>query len=217
MRLYLSSFRMGDCPEQLLQLTRGGRRAAVIPNATDTYPPGDRPEAVERELTALSALNFEPAELDLRDYFDRAGVAEALRSYDLIWIRGGNTFALRYTLARSGADREICQLIADDAVVYGGYSAGVCVLAPTLKGLEISDDPSSVTELYDDEPLWDGLGVLDFCVVPHVGTPDRPGDPICELIAEQYRGDGTPHRTLSDGQVLIMDGEREWTCGSSKP
>ena len=204
---------MGGCPERLMELTRGGSGAVVIANATDTYPPADRPEAVDRELSALSALGFRATELDLREYFERGDVADALRAADLLWIRGGDTFALRYSLAKSRADIEIVELLQNDAVVYGGYSAGICVLAPTLRGLEISDDPDSVVQLFGGEPLWDGLGVLDFCLVPHIGAPGHPGDPTCEQIAELYRADGTRHQTLHDGEVLIIDGSREWRCG----
>ena len=43
MRLYLSSFRMGDHPEHLQALTgRDSRRAAVIANALDDAPPDVR-------------------------------------------------------------------------------------------------------------------------------------------------------------------------------
>ena len=212
MRLYLSSFRMGDCPERLMELTRGGHRAVVIANATDIYPPTDRSEGVDRELTALSEIGFEATELDLREYFDQPGVSEALTPYDLVWIRGGDTFALRYSLARSGADRELTRLIKTDSLAYGGYSAGICVLAPTLRGLEVADDPNSVDVLYGADAIWDGLGVLDFCLVPHVDTPGYPENAACDQIAERYRSDGTPHRTLRDGQVLIIDGDRDWIC-----
>lgn len=204
---------MGDCPEQLMELTRGRTKAVVIANATDTYPPADRPEAVDRELSGLSALGFSATELDLRDYFERGDVAVALSDADLLWIRGGDTFALRYSLAKSGADRKIVRLLQDDAVAYGGYSAGICVLAPTLRGLEISDDPQSVQRLLEAETLWEGLGILDFCIVPHIGAPGHPGDATCEQIAERYRADGTPHTTLHDGEVLMIDGKREWRCG----
>ena len=203
---------MGHCPERLMDLTRGGRRAVVIANATDPYPEG-REEALDRELLALSDLGFEPKELDLREYFDRSGVADALRLSDLVWIRGGDSFTLRYSLARSGADRELVQFIEDDALAYGGYSAGICVLAPTLRGIELADDPATVTRLYGADPIWDGLGVLDFCLVPHVDSPGHPETDDCNRIAEKYRADGTPHRALRDGQVLVIDGDQEWLCG----
>ena len=42
----------------------------------------------------------------------------------------------------------VIRLLADDAVAYGGYSAGICVLAPTLRGLEGVDNPAFLRTLY---------------------------------------------------------------------
>lgn len=195
-----------------MALARGGRRAAVIANATDVYPPDGRTEAVEREIDALSGLGFDAAELDLREYFDTTGVQDALREYDLIWVRGGDVFTLRYSLARSGADIALIELLADDVVAYGGYSAGPCVLGPSLVGLDEVDDPAWVKSLYGAEAILDGLGVLDYCIVPHVGTPEHPESAACERLAERYRSDGTPHKAIRDGQVLIVEGDSSFLC-----
>lgn len=209
MRLYLSSFRLGNCPERLVDLTRGGTSAVVIANATDAYPQEGRSESVIRELDALSELGFRAEELDLRAYFDGRMIEDDLRGCDLVWIRGGDVFTLRYSLARSGADHVLHRLLTDDAVVYGGYSAGICVLAPTLRGLERVDDPAWLRMLYDADPQWDGLGVLDYCIVPHVDSPEHPESAACDRVAEHYRTSGIAHRTLRDGDVLVVDGETE--------
>ena len=211
-RLYLSSFRLGGCPERLVELAQGSGRVAVIANGTDVYTAEDRADGVQRELDSLAACGFEPVELDLRDYFDRRGVQTELRRYDVLWVRGGDVFTLRYTLARSGADTAIVELLSDDAVVYGGYSAGPCVLGPTLRGLETVDNPEYVKLLYGEEPPWTGLGVLDYCVVPHVDSPDHPATAACNRLAEHYRQSGTPHQTLRDGEVLIIDGANSFVC-----
>ena len=152
-RLYLSSFREGNCPERLVDLARGGRRAAVIANAMDAAPPEVRNEAVRRELDALTALRLRVEEIDLRDHFDAGTIGPALRRHDVVWLRGGNVFMIRYALARSGADAELSRLLREDAIVYSGYSAGACVLGPTLRGLEMVDGPSSVEELYGHRPI----------------------------------------------------------------
>jgi dipeptidase E len=120
-----------------MDLTHGGSRAAVVANATDVYSPDDRSQAVTRERRDLGELGFLTEELDLRDFFDTDGVEDTMRGYDLIWVRGGDTWTLRYSMARSGADLATRRLLADDAFVYGGYSAGSCVLAPTLKGMRM--------------------------------------------------------------------------------
>jgi dipeptidase E len=212
-RLYLSSFRMGDCPERLVELARGGRRAAVIANATDVYPAQDRAEAVQRELDALRPLGFDAEEVDLRRHFDAPDVHHRLSDYDVIWVRGGDVFTLRYTLARSGADEAIVSLLRDDAIVYGGYSAGPCVLAPSLSGLELVDNPEYVKLLYGEEAPTTGLGVLDFSIVPHVSSPGHPESTACDRLADRYRESGTPHRALRDGQVMIVDGQATFICG----
>ena len=209
MRLYLSSFRLGSCPERLAELARGGRRATVIANATDVHPAEARSEAVTRELDALSELGFRAEELDLRDYFDERPLEDQLQRSDLVWVRGGDVFTLRYSLARSGADRVLSRLIESDAVAYGGYSAGVCVLAPTLRGLEEVDDPSLLRGLHDADPIWDGLGVLDYSIVPHVESPDHPESEACDRLATKYQIAGTPYRALRDGDVLVIDGDDE--------
>lgn len=202
MRLYLSSFRMGDHPERMLEVIGEPGPVAVIANAMDAAPPDVRVGAVERELDALAALGLDPEEVDLR----RSSGA-TLGRYALLWVRGGNAFVLRHALAASGADVVIRDLLAADAVVYAGYSAGPCVLGPSLRGLELVDDAGAVAE-----PIWDGLGVLDFAIVPHVDSPGHFETEACGRVAERYRAEGVPHRTLRDGQALVIDGARREIC-----
>jgi dipeptidase E len=127
MRLYLSSFRLGDHPEHLVSLTGdNGRRALVIANALDDQPDTIRRVSTGTEVRDLGQLGFDPAELDLRGY---AGEPERLRTdlagAALVWLRGGNTFLLRYALRHSGADTVLRDLLADDALTYGGVQRRV--------------------------------------------------------------------------------------------
>ncbi len=208
MRLYLSSFRTGDHPEHLVALAGGdGRRSVVIANAMDDAPPDVRQASVELELAALADLGLGAAELDLRGYFghqqrlrqDLAGVA-------LAWLRGGNTFMLRYALHRSGADTVFRDLLAADALVYAGYSAGACVLSPSLRGLELVDDAAAVTRAYGSPPLWDGLALLPEAFVPHYRSPGHPETAAIERVVTRYRAEGIAYRTLHDGQALLVNG-----------
>jgi dipeptidase E len=209
MRLYLSSFRVGDRGDLLVAMAGQGARAAVIANSMDDAPTDHRRQAVELELAALADLGLRPSEVDLRDHVgDAAGVAAALDGYDVLWLRGGNVFMLRQALRHSGADDAIVAGLARDAFVYAGYSAGPCVLAPSLRGLEIVDDAHAVTRVYGEPPIWEGLDVLDFAFVPHVASPDHPESEAMYAVVERYRAGGVPHRTLRDGQVLVVDGDR---------
>ena len=146
MRLYLSSFRLGDHPEHLAALVgESGRRAVVIANALDDAPAGVRRLGVEDELADLAGLGFDAVELDLRDYFGhQQRLRRDLGGFCLAWLRGGNVFMLRYALFRSGGDVIFRDLLAADTLVYAGYSAGACVLSPSLRGLEAVDDAAAV-------------------------------------------------------------------------
>jgi dipeptidase E len=207
-RLYLSSFRMGDHPEHLRALAgEDGRRAVVIANALDDAPADVRAEGAERELAALAGLGFDGIELDLRDYFGQEQLLrDDLAGFSMAWLRGGNVFMLRYALSRSGGDAAFRELLAVDALVYAGYSAGPCVLSPSLRGLELVDDAGAVTRIYRAEPEWDGLAVLDEAFVPHYQSPGHPETAAMDLVVARYRADGTAHRRLHDGQVLVVNG-----------
>jgi len=210
MRMYLSSFRMGDHPQRLVELLDAHGPAAVIANAIDGASDEVRREDVERELEELAELGLDAEELDLRDYFGAPErLAPELERYRLVWVRGGNTFMLRHALAESGADVILTDLLPRDALVYGGYSAGCCVLAPSLRGLELVDDPEAVTETYGVPPIWDGLGLIEYAFVPHVDSPEHPETEACSRLAEHYAARGMPYRALRDGQAIIADGDTE--------
>ena len=66
------------------------------------------------------------------------------------------------TVDQVGITDEQAELIRTERLVYAGYSAGPCVLAPSLRGLELCDDAGAV----DGEVIWDGLGVLDHAIAP---------------------------------------------------
>lgn len=208
MRLYLSSFRLGCCPERLVALAGDGRRLAVVANAMDAQPPAERRTGVAREVTALAALGFAAEELDLRTVTPATATA-ALARFDVVWLRGGNVFVLADALHASGAGAVLAERLAADDVVYAGYSAGPCVLAPTLAGLDAVDPPGAVVAASGRQPTMAGLGVLDRCVVPHVASPNHPASAALAAVAARYARDGVDHVALRDGEVLVVDGPTE--------
>jgi dipeptidase E len=201
MRLYLSSFRLGDHSERLVALLPPAGRIAVICNAIDAEDSAVRREKVQAELTWLTELGLRPAELDLREVTGE-DLRARLASYDGVWVRGGNVFVLRAAMARCGADKILPDLIRDEQLVYAGYSAGPCVLAPSLRGLELCDDAEAV----NGEIIWDGLGLLDHAFVPHLDSPGHPETELLEKVADLYERTGVPFLPMRDGQALVIDG-----------
>jgi dipeptidase E len=215
-KLYLSSFRLGDHPERLVDLLPASPRVAVIANSIDNEDPELRVAKVAAELTWLTELGLRADELDLRDYSGAsavsgdsavsAGSGDELRArltqYDGVWVCGGNVFVLRVAMAHSGADKILPELIRSEALVYAGYSAGPCVLAPSLRGLELCDDLTQVT----GEVIWDGLGVLDHAIVPHLDSPGHPETELLEKVVDLYDRTGVAYLPMRDGQALVVDG-----------
>ena len=52
----------------------------------------------------------------------------------------------------------------DDNFVYGGYSAGGCVLSKTLTPYQVASDSTDLPYPKQREVIWDGLGVNRLCV-----------------------------------------------------
>jgi len=208
----LSSFLLGNRPERLMELAGAKRKALVIANACDGFDPAKRGLRVERELEALGALGFWAEELDLRKHFreggDREGLHAELFSAGLVWARGGNSFVLRRAMRQSGFDEILVEALRRDDLVFGGYSGGIAVLAPSLRGIELVNDIASAPEGYNPEVIWAGLGILPWSVVPHYKSPhwSSPGIDTVVAYLENHK---VPYRTLSDGEALIISGDRE--------
>lgn len=203
MKLYLSSYQAGNQPEKLQQLVGSNKRAAVIANAVDFKSAEDRRLRVAAELDAMQNLGFDPVEVDLRDYFGNQHELEAALSvFGLLWVRGGNVFVLRKAMALSGFDKIVRNLLNKD-IVYGGYSAASCVAGPTLRGLELCDPLDAIPEGYPTEPVWEGLNLIDYTIIPHYQS-DHPESPMIDDVVAYYDQHTLPYQTLRDGEAIVV-------------
>ncbi len=210
MRLFLSSYRLGNRPDALLRLLRGRTRTALILNAADYKTPEERNDSLRRDTEDLLDLGLQPQEVDLRHYFGRPeDTRRVLATFDLLYLRGGSVFLLRRALRQSGADHAIRDLLARDALVYAGYSAGPCMLGPTLRGIEgYEDDPRVAPPPYDPEPVWGGLCILPYAIEPHF----RPESPFRGAVPYYLEHD-IPFVPVRDGEALVVDGDRAEVVG----
>ncbi len=209
MRLYLSSFRNGNKPEELLRLLGNGRKTALIFNAQDWKSDEDRKIDLDQETERLQCIGLQPKEVDLRRYFGKPDdLNELLASFDLIWVRGGNVFVLRRAFKQSGADKIITELVNEDKAVYGGYSAGVAIMQPHLHGIELIDDPNVVPKSYEPQVIWDCLGLIPYCVAPHYKS-DHPESADVDKAVAYYIDNHIPFIALHDGEVIVIEGDKQ--------
>lgn len=203
MRLYLSSFLLGNAPEALVDLVGPSACCCLVLNALDNLP-----EARDRfqisQMAALTALGLRVEELDLRQFFDQPDQLRlALHQFDTLWITGGNAFILRKAMRQSGFNALIGDLLAQDAIAYAGFSAAAVVTHDSLAALAPSAAADQPLKGYRPGVILEGLGITAEAIVVHYDS-DHPGRLQAAEEAAYYRQNGIPHRLLRDGEALLV-------------
>lgn len=204
MKLYLSSYFLGNEPEKFSELFTDNKRVAIIMNAADTYDAAQRPNYLARAVASLAEIGLKSDELDLRDYFnDPAGLTVRLAMYGGVWVMGGNSFTLRRAMRQSGFDHVAYDPIKRNELVYGGFSAGAVVATPTLKGIELVDDPYAIPDGYNSEVIWDGLGLYGFSIAPHYKS-NHPESTTIDEVVSYFERNNMPYKPLHDGEAIVV-------------
>ena len=207
MKFYLSSYKLGEKAETLKEwMAFGEKKVGYIPNAFDftKMDPENRKKHMDFDIAGLKDLGFTVEVLDLRDFFGKKEELEGkLKSLDMLWVSGGNTFVLRQAMKLSGFDTLFAKLRERKDFVYGAYSAGCCVLSTTLLGLQIVDEPFEYPYPESQETIWEGLGVLDYMFLPHFDS-DHPESADIDKEVEYCKMHGLPFKTVRDGEVIAF-------------
>ena len=206
MQFYLSSRKLGDSPEKLAQLMGPHPRVGYIPNALDhvTARAEWLSAHIQSDMASLNTLNLDTELLDLKTYFgNQDSLEEKLTQLEGIWVSGGNVFVLRQAMKLSGFDKAIFKIREDRNFVYGGYSAGCCVLSKTLHAYQIVDEPTASAYGAIGEVLWNGLGLIDFAFLLHYQSAHSESAGIDQEVNYCIQNQ-IPYKALSDGDVLIL-------------
>lgn len=203
MKLYLSSFKIGDHPNTLKDLLPENAKAIYISNALDFAKPERKKRCQDEDMEELRQIGITPELLDLREYFNKEDALRTkLQSTDLIYVSGGNVYDLRIAMRQSGFDIILKELEGIDKV-YAGYSAGVCVLSPSLKGYNTVDTIDN--NVYGDYgTIWEGLGLIDWQCAPHFNS-DHPESQNINTEIAYFEKHGMTYKTLRDGEVIVIE------------
>lgn len=206
MKLYLSSYKLGDHSLELKELLAPiNKKAFYISNALDFSSDLERRQKSEAgDYQELLALGLEVEKIDLRDYFGKTNELEKMFSEGgLIFVRGGNVFVLRQAMKLSGFDEVIKKLLVRDDLIYAAYSAGACILAPTLSGLELIDDKNVFPYPDCEESITSGLGIINYSFIPHYDSShdeSKKADEVIKFMIDNK----ILFKALKDGEVIII-------------
>jgi peptidase E len=201
MKLLLSSFGPSPSHDAALFALAGKPldeiRVGYIENAYDVYH--DQASLDDgRESLRRDGYTFEL--VDLREWrSDREGLRGLLGRFDAFLLTGGNPFYLRSLMKLTSADAVITERVRDGAI-YAGASAAAVVAGPTLRHFDEQDDPAEAEEL-----IWDGLGLTQIVVAPHVDNPDFGEG--CRKAGDLCEADGYTVQRVTDTQALVIDGD----------
>src|SRR5258708_1247122 len=208
MKYYLSSYKLGNeltKLRELIQQTSG--KFGFIPNALDSAhsDPIKKKERIEDDMANLRNQGAEVELLDLKKYFGKKDeLKEKLSTLGGICVSGGNSFILRQAMKLSGLDELILENAQRNDFLYMGYSAGVCVLTPSLKPYAIVDDSTDFPYSQITQQMWDGLGILQFAFEPHYKS-DHPESQSIEKEVHYCIENKILFKAYKDGEVLIIE------------
>lgn len=205
MKLYLSSYKLGDKAEELKKwIAEHNNKICLIPNSRDIYPDGERKTiGIQADAKELENLGFNVTIISLKDYFNnKEELLKKLEEFNAFYVIGGNTFALRQAMYLSGFDKYLKTLENNPNYLYAGYSSGICVLAKDMHGLEICDNPN--INPYGIDTIWEGLGYFNYIFLPHYKSNHKETKLIDEAV-EYCNKNHIKYKTLHDGDVIIED------------
>jgi dipeptidase E len=156
-------------------------------------------------MTGLGWKSVGVLELTALPGIDRERWVSWVREADALLVNGGDPLYLCHWMRESGL-ADLLPSLRD--TVYVGLSAGSMVLTPRT-GREFADwQPPT-----GDDSL---LGVVDFCIFPHLDLPDRPDKSLAEaerwaarIKTPGYAMDAQTAIKVTDGSIEVVS-EGHW-------
>ena len=149
-------------------------------------------------MTGLGGKSVGVLELTALPGIDKERWVSWVREADALLVNGGDPLYLCHWMRESGLAGLFPSL---HDTVYVGLSAGSTVLTPRT-GYEFADWPPPA----GDDSM---LGVVDFCIFPHLDLPDRPDKSLAEAERWAARIKGPAYATDAQTAVKVTDSSIE--------
>ncbi|RJO60518.1 hypothetical protein C4544_04925 [candidate division WS5 bacterium] len=172
---------------------------AYIPTAVNAARPTDKRWMIEN-LKRLDQLKV--GKIDILDFsaIPKDLWLPRLEQSDALFVEGGNTYHLLYSMKKAGLDQILKNLPKDK--VYIGSSAGSVIMGEKVVTMAPRKYSEEIPEFEGD----DGLGLVDFSLRPHFYRADRPDftDDKIQELAEEFNG---IFYAIDDETAISVDGD----------
>ncbi len=171
-------------------------QTAFIPTAADVY---ESKPWMEADRQKLVELGYQVEDYDIKNKTE-AVIYNDLKNKDVIFVSGGNCFYLLYQVRKSGFDKAI-ERLTNEGKIYVGSSAGSILLAPTIEPAKPLDNSEQAPKLSS----FQGLGMVDFVVLPHYGKEKY--EARYQAIIKEWSSK-VKLMPLTDTQFIIVEGSK---------
>ncbi len=127
-------------------------------------------------------------------------IEKEISDFDAIFISGGNTFYLLEKFQESGAIKVVNDFV-ECGKIYLSSSAGSSVAGPDISMAMGFDDENEAPNLKDRN----GLGLVDFVVVPHWGADDSKKEYLDQNQMEKLYGSTDKLVLLNNKQYIRVE------------
>ena len=73
-----------------------------------------------------------------------------------------------------------------------------------MKGLQTVDDPYDFPYEAIHEPIWEGLGLINYAFLPHYDSNHPESEDIAKEVI-YCKENKIPFKTVRDGEVVLME------------
>ena len=169
-------------------------KAAFIPTAADKY---DVKPWMDADRQALVDMGMDVEDVDLKGK-NTDELYSSLKTKDIIFVSGGNSFYLLYYVNQSGFNKIIDRLL-NEGKIYIGSSAGSVLVGPTVEPVKTMDDPLDAPNLKS----FEGLNLVDFVILPHYGKEKY--EQQYQDILKEWSG-SVKIQLLKDDEAVFIQG-----------
>ena len=122
-----------------------------------------------------------------------------LEDTDIIYLSGGNQFYLLFKMQETGCKKLIADMVKMGKIYMGG-SAGSIIAGPGIRVTRLIDEAEKGGTLRS----YEGLGLVDFTVLPHWGSEDFREIYLNQRLETAYSSKNSKLILLRDNQYIVV-------------